>query len=348
MAGELTFYEGKRVFVTGHTGFKGIWLCRMLAIAGAQVYGCSLPPDTQPSLFEILGGEHTCGGFGDVRDAAALKEAMCAFAPEIVFHLAAQPLVGRGYLEPRSTYETNVMGTVNVLEAVRACSSVRSVLVVTTDKVYKEEDFACSEDMPLDGFDPYSNSKSCAELVCACYRRCYFAENGIPVSSARAGNAIGGGDFTEGRMVPDFFRAAEKGKPLSVRSLSSIRPYQFVLEPLSAYLRVAAAQAENGKLAGAYNIGPLCASRNEELLRMLSLEWGGGSYEANEPPKQREAEILQLNSAKIRSVLGWKPRTELRDAVRLTCAWERARLAGEDMAAFTDAQILSFFGISKA
>ena len=347
MAEELKFYRGRRVFVTGHTGFKGVWLCRTLALAGASVCGYSLPPETEPSLFALLGGEHTRGGFGDVRDFSALEAAMRAFAPEVVFHLAAQPLVGRGYREPRFTYETNVMGTVNVLEAARACPSVRSVLVVTTDKVYREENLPCAEEMPLDGADPYSNSKSCAELVCGCYRRTYFAASGVAVSSARAGNAVGGGDFTEGRLVPDFFRAAQANVPLLSRSPSSVRPYQFVLEPLSAYLRIAAAQAENAELAGAYNAGPLRASRNEEVLRLLCKEWGSGSYEAAGAPSLRETGILQLDSAKIASVLGWNPRTDLHDAVRLTCEWERARLNGEDMAAFTDGQIRRFFGIPE-
>ena len=256
---DLSFYQGKKVFVTGHTGFKGSWLCRMLAGAGAAVTGFSLEPPTEPSLFRIAGIENDVRSvIGDVRDMAALKAAFDEAQPEIVLHLAAQPIVRESYRNPAYTYETNVMGTVHLLECVRNSSTVRSFLNVTTDKVYRNREWPWGyrENDELDGFDPYSNSKSCSELVTHSYRNSFFADGRVAVSTARAGNVIGGGDFASDRIIPDCIRAAEKGEPIAVRNPYSTRPYQHVLEPLYAYLMIAARQMQDGRCAGYYNVGP--------------------------------------------------------------------------------------------
>ena len=256
---DLSFYKGKRVFLTGHTGFKGAWLSRILVNAGAVLTGYSLEPPTNPNLFELadLEGKMT-SVIGDVRDFASLKAAFDTAQPEIVFHLAAQPIVLTSYEQPHYTYETNVMGTVNILECVRLCDSVRSVLNVTTDKVYENNESGrpIKENEPLDGYDPYSNSKSCSELVTHSYKRSFFDKNGVAVSTARAGNVIGGGDFADNRIIPDCVRAAIASDVITVRNPNSVRPYQHVLDPLYAYLMIAAAQYENPALADYYNVGP--------------------------------------------------------------------------------------------
>ena len=242
---DLSFYKGKRVFVTGHTGFKGTWLCQMLVGAGAQVTGYSLQPPTDPSLFALSGLENRMNSMiGDVRDYDYLLAAFREAKPEIVLHLAAQPIVRESYRTPRETYETNVMGTVNLLECVRVCGGVKSVLNVTTDKVYHNNEWAWGyrENEPLDGFDPYSNSKSCSELATHSYKNSFFANGGVAVSTARAGNVIGGGDFAADRIVPDCVRAAMQGRVIGVRNPWSTRPYQHVLEPLAAYLMIAQKQ----------------------------------------------------------------------------------------------------------
>lgn len=342
---ELAFYKGKRIFVTGHTGFKGGWLCRTLALAGAEVFGYALPPQRGLSFYGLCSVEDAVRGvFGDVRDAEALRAALCGFSPDIVFHLAAQPIVGRGYREPLETFGANLMGTVCLLEAVRACPRVKSVLIVTTDKVYRPGGGPRSERAPLGGDDPYAASKACAEIAAACYRTSWLAEAGVALSTARAGNAIGGGDFGEDRLVPDFFRAAGRGEPLALRSPRSVRPYQFVLEPVAAYLRIAAAQAEDASLAGAYNVGPAAGARTALLADMLAEAWGGGGR-IRAASRFKETEKLELDSAKAERVFGIRPRTDLADAVRYTVEWERARLSGADMAAFTDGQIASFFSL---
>ena len=241
----LDFYNGKKIFVTGHTGFKGAWLCRILIDAGAVVTGYSLEPQTNPSLFSMAGIEDKMNSiYGDIRDYEQLEQTYKSADPEIVFHLAAQPIVRDSYKEPRYTYETNVMGTVNLLECVRGSSTVKSVLNVTTDKVYlnNEWDWGYRENDPLDGFDPYSNSKSCSELVTHSYKNSFFADSNVAVSTARAGNVIGGGDFANDRIIPDCVRAMAAGLPIHVRNPYSTRPYQHVLEPLAAYLLVAQKQ----------------------------------------------------------------------------------------------------------
>ena len=255
----LNFYKGKRVFVTGHTGFKGSWLCKILANAGAQVTGYSLNPPTNPNLFEIANIEGDIKSvIGDIRDFDLLKKTFDEAQPEIVLHLAAQPIVRDSYKMPAYTYETNVMGTVNILECVRQSDCVKSFLNVTTDKVYENKEWAWGyrENEPLDGYDPYSNSKSCSELVTHSYIRSFFADSDTAVSTARAGNVIGGGDFANDRIIPDCVRALEKGEDIIVRNPHSTRPYQHVLEPLFAYLMIAKAQYEDIKFADYYNVGP--------------------------------------------------------------------------------------------
>ena len=255
----LSFYQNKRVFVTGHTGFKGTWLCRILLNAGAIVTGYSLEPPTNPNLFDLsdVQGRMT-HVIGDIRDLKSLKAAFDAAQPEIVLHLAAQPIVRDSYKDPRYTYETNVMGTVNILECVRLSGTVRSVLNVTTDKVYHNNEWCWGyrENEPLDGFDPYSNSKSCSELVTHSYINSFFGGSGTAVSTARAGNVIGGGDFANDRIIPDCVRAMAAGKTIGVRNPYSTRPYQHVLEPLAVYLTIAQKQYEDSRYAGYYNVGP--------------------------------------------------------------------------------------------
>ncbi len=256
---DLSFYKNKKVFVTGHTGFKGAWLCKMLSNLGAIVTGYSLEPPTEPSLFNIANIENDITSvIGDIRDMESLNKAFDEAKPEIVFHLAAQPIVRDSYKNPRYTYETNVMGTVNILECIRCSKTVKSFLNVTTDKVYmnKEWEWGYRENEELDGFDPYSNSKSCSELVTHSYKNSFFGDNRVAISTARAGNVIGGGDFANDRIIPDCIRAVMAGKEIIVRNPHSTRPYQHVLEPLYAYLMIAAKQYENSDLAGYYNVGP--------------------------------------------------------------------------------------------
>ena len=278
---DLDFYRGKKVLVTGHTGFKGTWLCRLLLGAGAEVTGYSLEPPTDPALFSLAGMDRQMDSVtGDVRDLEKLKALFHRTKPEIVLHLAAQPIVRESYRDPVYTYETNVMGTVNILECIRLTDSVKSFLNVTTDKVYhnREWEWGYRETDPLDGFDPYSNSKSCSELVTHSYRNSFFADGRTAISTARAGNVIGGGDFAADRIIPDCIRAALEKKPVPVRNPHSTRPFQHVLEPLYAYLMIAAAQYEDGRFAGYYNVGPGdedCVTTGE-LVDLFCRAWGEG------------------------------------------------------------------------
>lgn len=341
----LSFYKGRRVFVTGHTGFKGSWLCRILCGAGAEVYGFALPP-ASPSLYPLAGLGGVRSVFGDMRDAAALERAFCAARPEIVFHLAAQPPVRAGYAAPAYTYETNVMGTVNILECARKYGGVCSFLNVTTDKVYRED--SCGrghrEGDALGGPEPYANSKSCSDLIARCYAESFFAGGETRVSSARSGNAVGGGDFAPGRILPDCVRAAAAGEPVRVRNPQSVRPYQHVLEPLFAYLAIAAEQWENAAVAGEYNVGPDECISTAELAELFCRAWGDGARwvaqgEENAP---RETEELRLDCAKLKRVFGWRPRWSAAEAVEKTVEWTKAWLRGGDIPACMDAQIAEY------
>lgn len=323
----LEFYKGKRVFVTGHTGFKGSWLCKLLVSAGAQVTGYALPPDTQPNLFSLSGLEGEMNSIlGDVRDLSSLWAAFETAQPEIVFHLAAQPIVRESYARPVYTYETNVMGTVNLLECVRRCDRVRSVVNVTTDKVYRnhEWEWGYRETDELGGFDPYSNSKSCSELVTESYINSFLKERAVAVSTLRAGNVIGGGDFAKDRIIPDCVRAALKGEVIQVRNPYSVRPYQHVLEPLSAYLLVAQRQYEQPELAGAYNIGPNeedCITTGE-LVQLFCDAWGEGvTWESRFSGGPHEANFLKLDCSRIKKVFGWQPKWDIVQAVNQVCTW---------------------------
>ncbi len=341
----LDFYRGKKVFITGHTGFKGTWLCEVLLHAGAEVTGYALEAPTDPSLFALSGMEKRIHSIiGDVRDFGLLSSSMKEAAPEIVFHLAAQPLVRESYREPMVTYETNVMGTVHVLESVRQCGSVRSFLNVTTDKVYynDERNIGFQEDDKLDGYDPYSNSKSCSELVTHSYQKSFLQEMGIAVSTARAGNVIGGGDFAADRIVPDCVRAAEKGESIIVRHPESTRPFQHVLEPLYAYLMIAMAQYKDRKYAGYYNVGPDdkdCVTTGE-LVDIFVHKWGQGlRWENRSDGGPHEANFLKLNCDLLKKTFGWTPRWDVETAIDKTVEWSKVYLQGGSIPEILDAQI---------
>ncbi len=325
---DLSFYRDRRVLVTGHTGFKGTWLTKILVNAGAKVLGFSLADDVERPLFERSGvGGAIVDARGDIRDYSELLQAFRAHRPEIVFHLAAQPIVRESYAHPRETYEINVMGTVNVLECIRQTPSVKSAVIVTTDKVYRNDELGRGfvEGDVLDGFDPYSNSKSCAELVTASYRRS-FADL-PPISTARAGNVIGGGDFAKDRIIPDCVRAAQAGKPIVVRNPHSVRPYQHVLEPLFAYLLIAEKQCEAPELAGCYNIGPEdcdCVTTGE-LVSLFCEKWGEGArwVDGSEPGAPHEAGLLKLDCGLMKRTFGWKPKWSIEECMDMICLFDK-------------------------
>lgn len=337
---ELSFYNGKRVFVTGHTGFKGSWLCRLLTLLGAEVTGYALKSPTSPSLYELAGIERDINSVtGDIRDLERLTHALRESRAEIVFHMAAQPIVMVGYSDPVNTYETNVMGTVNICEAVRKCGGVRSLAVITTDKVYANDNAEprCEEDR-LCGSDPYSNSKSCCELITACYRQSYFGEQ-TAVSTCRAGNVIGGGDFAPHRIIPDCVRAIEQQRPVELRAPDSVRPYQHVLDCLAAYLHIAAAQYEEPQLAGSYNIGPAQSDNitTGELARLFCESLGGSVTQGSESTVN-EAPALRLECGKLMRDIGFTPRYSVREAIEKTAEWSREYLGGGDIRAITTRQ----------
>ena len=348
------FYKGKRVLVTGHTGFKGSWLCLMLRMLGAEVYGYALAAPTEPALFDILKlSEEMHSEIGDIRDFPHLSAFMETARPEVVLHLAAQPIVRTSYLYPRETFETNVMGTVNLLEAIRRYNAqhaekVQSFLNVTTDKVYENPDLAdhaFREDEKLDGYDPYSNSKSCSELVTHSYKNSFFADGRVAISTARAGNVIGGGDFAADRIIPDCVRAAQKGEDIVVRNPYSTRPYQHVLEPLCAYLMIAARQAENGALSGWYNVGPddVDCFQTGALVDLFVKAWGGGLKWINRADGgPHEANFLKLDCTKLKTVFGWKPTWNLETAIEKVVEWSKCYLSGGDVRACMDDQIRAF------
>ncbi len=347
---DFDFFRGRRIFVTGHTGFKGSWLCQVLVNAGAEVTGYSLPAPAEPNLFALTGLERKMTSIiGDIRDLSRLKEAYARANPEIVLHLAAQPIVRTSYEQPVYTYETNIMGTVNLLECARTAGTPpRSVVIITTDKVYenREQVWGYRENEPLDGYDPYSNSKSCAELATHSYVNSFFKNTSTAVSTARAGNVIGGGDFARDRIIPDCIRAAQAGEPVIVRNPCSTRPYQHVLEPVFAYLMIARRQYEDPGLAGWYNVGPDdcdCVTTGE-LAEMFCHAWGEGMTwenraEANAP---HEAGFLRLDCSKLKAAFGWRPRWNIREAVEKTVEWSKVWLEQGDILLEINRQISSY------
>lgn len=344
----LAFYRNKKVFITGHTGFKGSWLCRILINAGAIITGYSLAPPTDPALFflaEIEQNVHSI--FGDIRDKDTLEKAFMEATPEIVLHLAAQPLVRESYKNPLYTYDTNVMGTVNILECVRKSNTVKSFLNVTTDKVYKnrEWEWGYREYEMLDGYDPYSNSKSCSELITHSYKSSFFSDGNTAISTARAGNVIGGGDFAADRIIPDCLRAAEAGEDIIVRNPLSTRPYQHVLEPLYAYLLITAKQYEDTKLAGWYNVGPDdndCLTTGE-LVEKFCNTWGNVKWKKKDDNGPHEATFLKLDCSKIKKTFGWKPRWTIDETMRKIVAWHKVYINKGIIPTEMDNEIKEFF-----
>ena len=350
---DLSFYKNKKVLLTGHTGFKGSWMSVMLVNAGAKVIGYSTCSKSDTRLFDLCGiKDQIIHIKGDVRDLEHLLSVCAEYQPDIVVHMAAQPIVRDSYKDPVGTYSTNVMGTVNICEAVRQTSSVKSFLNVTTDKVYenKEWEWGYRENEPLDGYDPYSNSKSCSELVTHSYKSSFFTDERVAVSTARAGNVIGGGDFANDRIVPDCVRAATNGEDIIVRNPYSTRPYQHVLEPVYAYLMIAAMQYQDSKFASWYNVGPDDSDcfQTGALVDLFVKHWGsdlnwidrydGGPHEAN---------FLKLDCSKLKSALGWKPHWNLEKAIEKTVEWSKAWIAGKDVREVMNKQINEFLEANK-
>ena len=348
------FWRNKRVFMTGHTGFKGSWLSLWLQQLGADITGYALNPPTNPSLFEVAKVE---GGMrsiiADIRDAEALAKAMREAKPDIVIHMAAQPLVLYSYQAPVETYATNFMGTVHLLEAVRQTDTVRAVVNITSDKCYenKEWPWGYRENEPMGGYDPYSNSKGCAELVTSAYRNSYFnpnkhSEHGVAIATARAGNVIGGGDWAADRLIPDILRAIEAGRPVNIRSPHAIRPWQHVLEPLHGYLTLAEKlYTEGPAYAEGWNFGP-----NDEdakpvqwIVERLTQSWGeGATWQLDNNPQPHEAHYLKLDCSKAKAKLAWHPRWQLSAALASIVEWHKAMLDNANMKAFTSGQISQY------
>jgi CDP-glucose 4,6-dehydratase len=351
------FYKGKKVLVTGHTGFKGAWMCHVLKELGADVAGYALKPPTTPNLFEL---SHAADGIksvqGDIRDLEHLKIAFRVEKPEIVIHMAAQPIVREAYNNPVYTYDVNVMGTVNVLESVRLCDSVRSFLNVTTDKVYRnrEWDWGYRENEELNGYDPYSNSKSCSELVTDSYKNSFFSDKNnkvqnVAVSTARAGNVIGGGDFAADRIIPDCMRAVLSGEDIIIRNPHSTRPYQHVLEPIIAYLMIAMRQYNDSSLLGSYNVGPEDTSciTTGELVEKFCAQWNtdeghNASWRVEGDGGPHEANFLKLDNSKIKNTIGWKPKWNIDYAIKKTVDWIEAYYTRKDTTGIMYAQIREY------
>ena len=328
------FYCGKKILITGHTGFKGTWLCRILKKFGAEIIGYSLQPPTTPSLFSITETEKDVTSvIADIADAARLQQTFELYRPELVFHLAAQPIVRESYRDPVGTYRTNVMGTVNILECVRKSGSVRAFLNITTDKVYlnKEWEWGYRETDELDGYDPYSNSKSCSELVTHSYKNSFFRDGSVAISTARAGNVIGGGDFAADRIIPDCIRAVAEKKEIVVRNPYSTRPYQHVLEPLFAYLLIMQKQYCDGACAGYYNVGPddNCCFETGALVDLFVSKWGEGARWINKSDGgPHEAGFLKLDCSRLKSKMGWKPTWTLGTSMDKIVEWSKPYLNG--------------------
>jgi CDP-glucose 4,6-dehydratase len=353
------FWKDKRVFLTGHTGFKGSWMALWLQSLGAAVTGFALPPPTRPSLFEEARvSDGMLSIIGDIRELSAVRKAMDAARPEVVIHMAAQPLVRYSYQNPVETYATNVMGTVHLLEAVRNTPCVKAVVNITTDKCYENREWVWGyrENEPMGGYDPYSNSKGCAELVTSAYRSSFFnetkyAEHGVGVASVRAGNVIGGGDWAQDRLIPDILNGFERGQVVNIRNPHAIRPWQHVMEPLRGYLTLAERLYEDGtSYAEGWNFGP-----NDEdakpvawIVERLAEMWGGGAkwqLDAGEHP--HEATYLKLDISKVRSRLGWHPALRLADALELITDWSKQRQAGVDVRELTLNQIQTYQRVTK-
>lgn len=340
---DRTFWQGKRVFLTGHTGFKGSWLVLWLNALGAEVTGYALEPPTDPSLFELCRlGELVHSRIADVRDGETLSRAMADASPEIVIHMAAQPLVRDSYKIPVETYAINVMGTVNLLESVRSCKSVRAVVNVTTDKCYENREWVWGyrEHEAMGGHDPYSSSKGCSELVTAAYRSSYFnpmcyGDHGVSLASARAGNVIGGGDWATDRLIPDCVRALLRGEKIAIRNPHAIRPWQHVLEPLSGYMLLAQKLYEEGaRFATGWNFGPdeNDAKPVEWIVRRMCADWGeGASYEIDRGEHPHEAHYLKLDCSKAKAELGWHPRWNLDTAIDRSIEWARGYQQNRDL-----------------
>lgn len=343
---DLSFYNGKRVLVTGHTGFKGTWMCKVLKMLGARVIGYSLEAPTKPALYTITNMEEgMISIIGDIRDLEHLNKVFDEYEPEIVIHMAAQPIVRESYLRPVYTYDVNVMGTVNILEAVRLHACVKSFVNVTTDKVYQnnEWEWGYRENDILDGYDPYSNSKSCSELVTNSYKKSFFNNSDVAISTCRAGNVIGGGDFAKDRIIPDCIRAQEKGKKIIVRNPHSVRPYQHVLEPVSFYLYLAYMQYQNKeKYEGSYNIGPdECDSiTTGNLVELFCELWEGATWEdVFEEDGVHEAGYLRLDCSKVKKRFNWHPKWHIDDAVKYTVEWSKVYLSGGNISEVMEKQI---------
>jgi len=349
------FYKGKRILITGHTGFKGSWLSLLLRHLGAEVYGYALTPPTEPSFYNIARlDELVSSEIGDIRNLKKLTAFIRKVKPEIVIHMAAQPLVRDSYLRPVETYETNVMGTVNLLEACRDISSLKAIVNVTTDKCYenKEWNWGYRENEPMGGFDPYSNSKGCSELVTSAYRNSFFNpanydKHGVAVATARAGNVIGGGDWATDRLIPDFIRAISNNEILKIRSPYAIRPWQHVMEPLTGYLMLGQKLYQDGSdFAEAWNFGPddKDARNVAWIANKLCELWGeNAAFEIDDNPQPHEANYLKLDCSKAKAELGWQPRWDIHKALETIVYWNKAFLKGEDMRKISEKQIADYY-----
>ena len=339
------FWQGKKVFLTGHTGFKGSWLSIWLSSLGANVKGYALKPNSSPSLFEEAKVEKMIDSYyGDIRDFKSVQEVMEEFNPDILIHMAAQPLVRYSYAEPIETYEVNVMGSVNVLEAARGCKNLKAIVNITTDKCYENEelDIKYSEDSPLGGHDPYSSSKACAELVASSYKRSFLQHNQVGLATARAGNVIGGGDWAQDRLIPDILRSFEQKIPVLIRYPKSIRPWQHVLEPLSGYLILAQKlYYESDKFSEGWNFGPReeDAKSVEWILDKMTSKWPYSSWKLDEKFNPHEAGYLKLDISKADTLLGWQPTWDIDCALEKVIEWHQAWLNNQDMHLFCLSEI---------
>lgn len=349
---DLSFYRNKKILITGHTGFKGSWMCQLLSMVGADVTGYVLLPPTNPALFDICRLSKQINSIeGDIRDLHHMKKIFHQVQPEIVIHMAAQPIVRTSYNNPVYTYETNVMGTVNILECVRFTSSVKSFLNVTTDKVYRNKEWVWGyrENEELNGYDPYSNSKSCSELVTSCYINSFLNQMDVAISTVRAGNVIGGGDFATDRIIPDCIKAAKKKKDIVVRNPFSVRPYQHVLESITAYLMIAQAQYENKKYAGNYNVGPddVNCLTTGELVTLFCNQWNKATGSSIKWLNQydggpHEANFLKLDCSKIKNIFGWQPKWNIETSIKKVVEWSIIYMIGEDITNCMKKQIQEF------